>query len=655
MKLTRYLTGRIIRLLVLLLILAGTWTLVFSQNKAAKRWFDEGERASQLDEKITFYQKAIALDPSYTESYYRLGTIYRKKGDLEQATHFLGRALFSRPSDMDPNLRFKIVFEIGQIQSRTRKYREARESLIGALNLIDNKDQKILVLDELATVLIALRDYEGAITRYNESARLDPKNVQKYQQSVNRVKRLQEIDDEYQKAIDFFESRRYKNAIPIFENIMQTDSTYRDVSEKLKIARRELVNLQKQEQTWTTNDQNRIKPENMAEEIIAAQKGTSRTSSLEQSTYTKGLEYMQNKNWDAAIKSFETVLSINPNHLQAADQLKIAQNSLENTMQQRIIEKYYREGLNQLRNQKWVQAVVSFEKVLTLDPEHRLAKINLGKAQAGLNQIGTISIKQSYYEHVKQSIQNEDWILANSVLSKLIEMDENYQDVQQLMAQVQEKILAMNKDFDLNKLYDDGEDLLRNAKWVEAILVFQKVQSQNPNFKDVDLKLQFAKEQHERSQKLAENQVQNKNQGSIGNLFWAGILILIIISPVLLYWVSPAFRGRIFLLLGKHNKGQKIYERLLDTGVMSDQLCLSLLHIYLIENRKDPLSIKVYERALRLNLIKDTNKQDHVSLIVVQYHLDGWENEIQKVETKMQKTLFSELDAILKKLEPARA
>jgi len=130
---------------------------------------------------------------------------------------------------------------------------------------------------------------------------------------------------------------------------------------------------------------------------------------------------------------------------------------------------------------------------------------------------------------------------------------------------------------------------------------------------------------------------------------------MLVISPVILYFISPGFRGRIFLLLGKHNQGQKVYEKLLDSGGMSDQLCLSLLHIYLIENRKDTLAVKVYERALRLNLLKDKNKQDLISQMVVQHHLDGWENEIQKVETKMQKSLFSELEAISKKLEPARA
>lgn len=655
MKLTSYLTRNIIRQLIFIIMILGTCYALFSQNKAAKRWFDEGERANQLDEKITFYQKAIALDPSYTEAYYRLGTIYRKKGDLDQATHFLGRALFSRPSDMDKNLRFRIVFEIGQIQSRTRKYREARESLVGALNLIDNKDQQLLVLDELATVLIALRDYEGAITRYNESARIDPKNIQKYQKSVDRVKKLQEIDEEYQKAIEFFESRRFKNAITLFEKILETDSTYRDVNEKLKIARREIVAIQKQEQTWVASNQNQIKPENLAEEIIASQKGTSRTSSLEQTTFTKGLEYMQNKNWDAAIKSFETVLSINPNHLQAAEQLKIAQNSLENNMQQRIVEKYHREGLNQLRNQKWVQAIVSFEKVLTLDPKHRLARINLGKAQAGLNQIGETSVKQSYYEHAKQSIQNEDWILANTVLSKLIEMDANYQDVQQMRTLVQEKINEMNKDFDLNKLYNDGENLIRNAKWVEAILVFQKVQAQNPNFKDVNLKLQFAKEQHEKSQQFTQKQSQIESNGHSMGLIWTFLIFIILLSPVILYFTNQGFRGRVFLLLGRHNQGQRIYEKLLDTGVMSDQLCLSLLHIYLIENRRDSFAIKIYERVLRLNLLKDKNKQDLVSLMVVQYHLDSWENDIQKVDSKMQKSLFSELETILKKIEPAHA
>jgi tetratricopeptide (TPR) repeat protein len=100
---------------------------VYSQNKAAEKWYLQGQKASQSDEKVTYYQKAIALDPSYTEAYYELGVIYDQKAQSDQAMHYLGRALFSRPGNISDELRFKIVLQIGQVQTKLNRHREARE------------------------------------------------------------------------------------------------------------------------------------------------------------------------------------------------------------------------------------------------------------------------------------------------------------------------------------------------------------------------------------------------------------------------------------------------------------------------------------------------------------------------------------------------
>lgn len=627
-------------IILLLNIFIGTsfTTVGIAQNKNAKKWFKRAEKTNLLDEKISHYQKAISLDPSYAEAYYELGVLYAQRTELDKAMDNLGRALFARPTDLDDELRHKIVFEIGKIQAKLGRYREAKESLIGALNLARSKDARVTVLQQFAQILLSGQFFEEAIARYQELKRLDRKNRSQYNEALKEARRLQEIDEIYQQGLKFLKAHRFEKAIASFEKVVGQESKFRDAAQRLEEAKQQLGTIRANERAFHSNmsNSNVSTTEELANQITSENRLSNTASNTEGQILQKGMQYMKNDQWNEALQAFEAVLKLNPSNQVAANQIKRVQDALEKSMEERIVQKYYSEGLAYLKDNNWVNAIISFEKVLSLKPGHSKAKQNLSRAQKGLELAGQQSAKQRYYEQGMLAIQNEDWILAESLFKKLLSLDDQYKDVKTQMHFVQDKLAVLNQDMELVKLYRDGENYIRNGKWQAAVDVLAQVSAQNVNFRDVQVKLQFAREQLAHVWESA-----RASQKRYYQTFWFWLLVSLALGILGFLIYSPSIRGRLMLILGLHGKAGNLYERLIDNGAMSDRLCLALLHLYLQENRKDKIAIKVYERALRLQLLQDQKEQEKVSEIVTQYYLVNWENEARQIDEKMTKILGS--------------
>ena len=207
-------------LLVNILISMMLMTAGLAQDNNAKKWYKRAEESKILDEKISHYQKAISLDASYAEAYYELGVLYAQRAELDKAMENLGRALFARPTNLDDGLRHKIVFEIGKIQAKLGRFREAKESLIGALNLAGSKDARVTVLQEFAKILFEGQFYEETIARYQELRRLDSKNKNQYDDALKEARRLQGIDEIYQQGLVYLKGHRFQNALESFEKVV---------------------------------------------------------------------------------------------------------------------------------------------------------------------------------------------------------------------------------------------------------------------------------------------------------------------------------------------------------------------------------------------------------------------------------------------------
>lgn len=624
---------RISTVFMILLTVFFQFNTILAQPKDAKKWFKQAETAKTADEKISHLQKAISMDPSFAEAYYELGMVHARRAELDPAMENLGRALFARPTDLTDALRHKIVFEIGKIQAQQGRYREAKESLIGALNLAANKEERVNVLQAFARILMEGQYFEEAISRFDELLRLDHKNKTQYTEALQEAKRLQAIDEIYQQGMNDLKGHRFQKAIDCFEKVVSQAPQFREVEARLNEARQQLGTIQANERAFHANrgESNISTTRQLANQITQEGRLANVTASTEQQILEKGLQAMKNQEWHEALQAFETVLRLNPANEVAAEQIRQVQDALENSMENRIIGKYNAQGLAYLKENNWVNAIISFEKVLSLNPGHAEAKSNLARAQAGLELAGLESAKQRYYEQGMQAIQNQDWIFAESLFNKLLSLDDQYRDVKTQMHFVQDKLALLNQDSELVRLYQDGENFIRRGKWKDAVSVLSQVNDRNANFQDVQIKLQFAQEQMARSRQVAQKYFYKTIW------FWLVLSLVLGITAFLLY--SPPIRGRLLLLLGWHQQAGKLYQRLIDSGAMSNQLCLDLLQLYLSENQQEPVAIQVYERALRLQLLTDEKIREKVSEIVTRHYLGNWESEARKIDEKMTKIL----------------
>lgn len=656
----KHLSQFIIIQLITILLTIGASDQLLSQNKAAVKWFEKGQKINDLDQKVTFYLKATMLDPSFAEAYYNLALTYENKGQLEKAHQFLGRALISRPNDLDNQLRLKIVYEMGVIQRKLGRYRDAKESLLGALNLVNKKDTKLTILSELGHVLIQIGNYDEAIVRYKQAAQLDPKNSS-YQQSIEEAERLKQIDLYYSKGVQFLRERQFQKAIRHFEKALSLDKNFKDTKEKLNKAKKELLALQENERAWRAEYGpeafSLVSKEERNKELGKKLEASMKKSEAKRKilstnpaeiSYQKGLLYLQNEQWEKAIKSFEVALSITPDYMDAEQQLQLAQLGLEQSTRNRILERYYNEGISLLNSQKWVKAIIAFEKVLELGPNYEDVELKLKQAQDGLEKEGVEIAKQRYYEQALLAFNDKDWVPAVTLFEKLQKLDANYKDTNEKLASAQVQLEESTQDHDIVKLYQQGEDALKSKDWLKAVIAFGKIEMINPYFRDVKKHLSQARDELNRRTKLMSNQASNSDPKRLSGFAWLLIGGGFIVPIIGIFILGPSLRGRLYLFLGLHDKASKLYLHLVDKGTISDRLLLALLHLYLLENRRDELVIKIYERTLRLNLGLDKKKKDEVSAVVTQHYIKNWELDAKAIATKLDEYLKKETDELAK-------
>ena len=64
---------------------------------SASDWFQKGNNAEEYDKKISFYLRAIELDPDFALAYYKLGNADYKQGNLTKAIELYEKAIELNP------------------------------------------------------------------------------------------------------------------------------------------------------------------------------------------------------------------------------------------------------------------------------------------------------------------------------------------------------------------------------------------------------------------------------------------------------------------------------------------------------------------------------------------------------------------------------
>jgi tetratricopeptide (TPR) repeat protein len=131
----------------------------------------EYENEDKLDVAISYYTKAIQLNPKYSEAYSNLGDAYRKKGDFENALKDLNQGIELNPRNAKAHAnRGLSYFDKLDYQAAIRDFTKAIEIDPQFVNAYNNR----------GSAYYNVKDYQAAIRDCTKAIELDPKDAFPY-------------------------------------------------------------------------------------------------------------------------------------------------------------------------------------------------------------------------------------------------------------------------------------------------------------------------------------------------------------------------------------------------------------------------------------------------------------------------------------------
>jgi tetratricopeptide (TPR) repeat protein len=142
---------------------------IVQEKLTAQQWFERGNDADDLDEKIRFYSEAIRLDPDDADSYYNRGDARYENGDMNGALQDYNRGIGHKPDATAYVNRGVLRKMKGDVEGALQDYNEA-----------------IRLQPEFGVAYYnrgKLRDQKGGLEDYNKAIQLGYKT-----QDVNRFR-----------------------------------------------------------------------------------------------------------------------------------------------------------------------------------------------------------------------------------------------------------------------------------------------------------------------------------------------------------------------------------------------------------------------------------------------------------------------------------
>lgn len=178
---------------------------------SARKSFQKGEMhfsKNELEDAENCLIMAIESDQTYLDAHHKLGLLYMKKGDFQQAELSFSKLV---------NLKKDPIYfsNLGATLYSQQRLLEAAEAYENAIALDDRRAER---LESLAQVYHELNDFEKALKYFEIAARRKPKNIE-----------LKEI------LIDYYEREgKITEAVENLKKIIELDPYNKDAKKRLK-------------------------------------------------------------------------------------------------------------------------------------------------------------------------------------------------------------------------------------------------------------------------------------------------------------------------------------------------------------------------------------------------------------------------------------
>ncbi len=441
----------------------------------------------QEESSAQYWYQAYKLEPNANvlENYHNLGQLFAEKGKITEAFNCYQNLIQLKP-DFSP-----AYHGMGKILVQQGKEDEAKHCYEEAIKQNPQDGESYILLAE---ILGKEGNWQEAIACYLHVCQLNPNNWQAYHHLGDIY--LKEEQD-WEKAVNY-----YLQAIQINPAFSWSYHNLGEAYLKLKLWQKAKEALQK---AIEINPNFHWSYYNLAEALVKLEEWEEAADSYNQAMGIKGdlpnieqkidyvLQQQVHSDLEAAFKSYLEAIQENPNDVETYYQaLEIKPENWELQI-----------GLGNalLANQRLEEAIVCWEKIISINPNFSKGYLNLAKA---LQQQGKQQEAQTYYHQAlkidSNSITDEEkQIFSTNFLDRetsLLE-EKKWQEAEELYRQ-----LIMSNPNSCEAYYNLGLTLLNQKKLDEAATYFDQAIEKNDKLSEAYYKLGEIFTQQEKWEKV---------------------------------------------------------------------------------------------------------------------------------------------------------
>lgn len=428
---------------------------LYPQNETAQNYLNEARTKYDSMVQEPLENGKIALrDGRLSDAIKNFQAVLKIDPENEIAKRFLDKS----KSLIDDNIKFNL--KQGQQELHNRNYSKALEYFREVLNLDpNNKQAKAGVDTSLKNLqgvvksfvskgidLFNKKKYNSAIEQFEKALNLDKEYVpakewlEKTKKLYEKNKIILTIEEYMQSGIEQYQNKNYQQAKSFFEKVLQLRSNHKNANSYIKKCDVELSKLEKQER-------------------IAR-------------VITDGLIQYRRKKYNEAIDIWKKAKEMDPTNKIIDEYISFAEKSKQESMN-----KYFNDGLRFYEEGNLLKAKENLEKALQQNPKHSKAKAKLSEVKSAIFEQVSVAKNKG-----RESFNRGDYDEAMEQFRTVLRFEEENDEIVDLL-QMAEKSRDM---------MDEGNKMMKEEKYAEAIDKFDEVLGYNKNDKNAKSKKDLA-------------------------------------------------------------------------------------------------------------------------------------------------------------------
>jgi tetratricopeptide (TPR) repeat protein len=579
-------------------------------NPQAANWFNRGLNEKDPQQKIEAYSRALQFDPNFVEALFNIGLVHMQQGNYTPAEDFFNRALRARQGQIPAKLKAQLHFYVAMIHKQTENWPACETHLVEAKKIVQDKATHVVILSELGRLYFKLERYEEALQELRLGLDLDKSNQSFFQNLIEIIEKEMALARLYREAEQAIAAGNIIQANSLLQQIKISNPNFKDVQAKISLT----------------------------DSLLKARAEEGILNELyEQAARYAGEGALQN-----AISTYEILLQQSPGFKDAGEKLEAVKAQWQADQRTRVLAEEFAVGMEALAQSNWTRAIIAFERVLEIEPDHSNAQSKLQQANRGLQQESTDSIVSRFYADAVTAIERGESSSAVAALEKVRHLNPNFKDAEALLTKLEGEILKSTQSGVASpmggyykELFDDAIKSVDSQNWMQAVLKLEKLRVLKPDDPNVINLLTHARANLKLASSAQEKDAQ-VNQSVM--IYFGGALAAILLLPAIgLFFFSATSRARFQFLRGNYVRAAQIYERYLTQHPNKVKLYVKLANIYLISGRDDDRALKVFKTIINLNLAPQMHPQIN-SILAQRYLTDGVNNSdaIAVLESALQ-------------------